>query len=250
MDAAWMALVGGAAAFAHCLGMCGGFALHLARGGSRWQVLGRQALWHGGRLATYLFLGALAGFLGRWIGMRSGLATAQNVLAYAAGAVMVLMGLALLGLRPRFARKRSEEGEPGLFASVFRQFFGEPSARGALALGVATGFLPCPIVYGFLAFAAQTGSAARGMLVLGAMGVGTIWSLLILGMTGHIVTHRLRHWGGAAAGVVLVALGLATALRGTEAFHRILGCPEGSHRAAPAEAEGGESPGCPCSGHK
>ncbi len=249
MNAAWVALVGGAAAFAHCLGMCGGFALHLARGASRWRVLGHQALWHAGRLATYVFLGALAGFLGRWAGAGSRLATAQNILAYAAGAVMVLMGIGLLGLRPRLRRANADRGvrsteckseirnpksEIGI-VSLFRQLLQEPSATRALALGVATGFLPCPIVYGFLAFAAQAGSVASGMLVMGAMGIGTAWSLLALGMTGQMVTARLRRWGSVAAGVVLVALGVATALRGTEAFHHLLGCP--AHQAENPKSE-------------
>jgi sulfite exporter TauE/SafE len=32
MEYVWMALIGGASAFPHGLGMCGGFALHLAAG--------------------------------------------------------------------------------------------------------------------------------------------------------------------------------------------------------------------------
>lgn len=56
MDSAVIALAGGAAAFAHCLGMCGGFVLHLslgeqARRGWLRPAL-RQALWHLGRIGS------------------------------------------------------------------------------------------------------------------------------------------------------------------------------------------------------
>ena len=64
MHYVWLALIGGAAAFPHCLGMCGGLAIHLAGGMDRKGVLLRQLLWHAGRIVTYVFLGALAGYFG------------------------------------------------------------------------------------------------------------------------------------------------------------------------------------------
>ena len=235
MDLIWLALVGGAAAFAHCLGMCGGFALHLARGGGRAAAMGRLLLWHAGKTTTYVFLGALAGFLGASLGVPSGLPWLQNALAWAAGAVMVVMGLALLGLVP-LRRKRpaaADGADEGLFASLLRRFFGEPTAGAALAMGVATGFLPCPIVVAFLALAAAGGSVLMGMAIMAAMGLGTAWSLLALGLTGHLMTSRVRRWGTAVAGTVVVLLGVATAMRGTEAFHCLLGCPSmGTHAEA------------------
>ena len=219
----WVALAGGAAAFAHCLGMCGGFALHLAQGDGRWRVLARQLLWHAGKTATYVFLGALAGFFGGWIIAAGRLPWIEDVLAYVAGAVMIVMGLALVGLVPLGRRLGSAEG--GLTASLFGQFISRPTAAAALVLGLATGFLPCPIVLGFLALSVQSGSVLVGMAVMAAMGLGTVWSLLVLGMTGQMVTARLRRWGPAVGGAVLVVLGLVTVLRGTEAFHHLLGCP-------------------------
>jgi uncharacterized protein len=231
-------LVGGAAAFAHCLGMCGGLALHVgavpgsrrcepgtaplaSNGKGTVPILARQGLWHLGKTTTYVFLGALAGLAGAWVGSRN-VAWAQDALAYAAGAVMIVMGLALLGLLP--SRLRAGQGE-GLLASIFGSLLGRPSAGGALALGLATGFLPCPIVVGGLALAAQSGSVLAGMVLLGSMGVGTVWSLAILGLSGHVVTVHLKRWGATAAAIILVVAGLATVLRGTTTFHHLLGCP-------------------------
>jgi uncharacterized protein len=232
---ALIGLVGGAAAFAHCLGMCGGLALSLAPGGSRGSVIVRQGLWHLGKTTTYVFLGAMAGLVGAWVGSAQ-IAWAQDVLAYVAGAMMIVMGLALLGLLP--TRRKAGQGE-GLLASVFGQFLGRPTAGGALAMGLATGFLPCPIVLGMLALAAQSGSVLVGMVLLASLGAGTVWSLAILGLTGHMATLRLKRWGTTLAAVVLVLAGLATVLRGTEAYHRLLGCP-----ASPAVAGETTAPSC------
>ena len=229
----WIALAGGAAAFAHCLGMCGGFALHLAQGECRWRVLGRQLLWHLGRTTTYVFLGAIAGFFGKWLGTALDWSRTQDVLAYVAGGVMVLMGLVLLGLTPT-RRSRAETREDSLLGSIFGRFLLKPTPPAALVMGMATGFLPCPIVVGFLALGVQTGSVLVGMAMMAALGVGTVWSLLALGLTGHLLTARLRRWGVILGGVVLVVLGIATALRGTEVYHRLLGCPPSAGQAAPA----------------
>ncbi len=221
----WAGLAGGAVAFAHCLGMCGGFALHLSEGrtgrtGRNGRAaLGRQFLWHAGKTTTYVTLGAVAGFLGGVAGSAGGLAGAQKVLAWAAGAVMVLMGLKLTGLLPG----RRGEASGGLFTGVFRQFFAQPTPSAAFALGLLTGLLPCPVVVGFLALSLQSGSVLAGMATMAAMGAGTVWSLLLLGMTGYALRARTRRWGAVIGGIVLVLLGTVTILRGSGAMHHLMG---------------------------
>ena len=98
MSYIWIGLAGGAAAFAHCLGMCGGFALHLSRAQDRWETLGRQLLWQGGKTSTYIFLGAMAGLFGRWLGGVTIIPRIQDVLTYGAGALLIFMGARMLNL--------------------------------------------------------------------------------------------------------------------------------------------------------
>jgi hypothetical protein len=221
----WLGLAGGALAFGHCLGMCGGFALHLSEGRSGRAALARQLLWHAGKTATYVLLGAAAGFLGGMVGSAHGLLRVQSLLAYVAGAIMLLMGAKLLGLLPGRADVAAGDG---LFAGVFRQFFAQPTPSAAFALGLVTGLLPCPVVVGFLALSLQTGSVLAGMATMAAVGVGTVWALLLLGMTGYALRARTRRWGAVLGGVVLVLLGSVTILRGTGALHYLMGHhPEG-----------------------
>jgi uncharacterized protein len=244
MSYIWIGVAGGAAAFAHCLGMCGGFALHLSHAQNRWETLGRQLLWQGGKTFTYIFLGAMAGFFGRWLSGATFIPRIQDGLTYAAGALLIFTGARMLNLLP-WRRKASPgasaDGAEGILPSVFRRFLFEPTAGGALTLGLATGFLPCPVVVGFLALSLQSGSVATGMATMTALGVGTAWSLLLLGMSGHMMNRRFRQWGTVAPGVILILLGLATTLRGTEMFHRILGCPPSPVRQAASDQ-------CPCAG--
>jgi uncharacterized protein len=236
MNYIWIGLAGGALAFAHCLGMCGGFALHLSRSAGRWTLLGRQMLWHAGKTFTYVFLGAIAAFGGGALGRIPNLPSIQNILSYAAGSIIILMGLSLLGALPVFGRKPSTENRDGLFSSALQQFIREPTLPLSFVLGIATGFLPCPIVLGFLALSAQSGSVITGMSLMAAMGGGTIWSLLLLGLVGQFAAHRARRWSAIAGGVLLVILGAATLARGTELFHRALGCPAQLRNAATPNA--------------
>ena len=239
MNYVWLALIGGAAAFPHCLGMCGGFALHLAGGTSRRAVLVRQLLWHAGRMTTYVFLGALAGYFGALVVSLARWPWAQTLSGYIAGAVLVLMGLILLGLAPARAKnatasdpaRRPAGGEEGLFAAIFRQFFSQPTPWAALALGLATGFLPCPITVGFLLLSAQTGSVPWAMAIMAAMGLGTVWALLLLGLTGHVLQLKWRRRGAVALGVLLILLGAWTLLRKSGLLPPLHGMS--SHSAVP-----------------
>jgi len=217
-------LAGGAVAFVHCLGMCGGFALHLARSGTFAQTLGRQLLWHAGKTSTYLFLGALAAFGGSRLYVLVNLPWMSRLLACVAGVALVGAGLTLLGVMPRRRREAGGQGV-GLWAALYRGVFARATPVSALGLGVAAGFLPCPIVMAFLVYAAHTASVPAGLLTMAGVGVGTMASLLPLGLTGHALGVRWRRSGAVAGGIVLVALGAVTALRGTEALHRVLGCP-------------------------
>jgi hypothetical protein len=130
------------------------------------------------------------------------------------------------------------------------EFFRHPTPAGAAVAGAATGFLPCPVVLAFLAMSVQAGSAPAGMAIMAAMGVGTVWSLLVLGMTGQMLRARLRRWGPVVGGMVVIVLGVTTVLRGTEAFHALLGCPSATHKpaaeasAAPMSAADSAVPEC------
>jgi uncharacterized protein len=236
LDVICIAFIGGAASFAHCLGMCGGFALHLAAGPSKAAMLARQLLWHFGRITTYVFLGALAGFLGNRISLAQW-PWVRDLPGYLAGAVMIVMGLALLGLLP-WRRTGARNADEGVLASAFRHFFGLPTPLSALALGLANGFLPCPITLAFLALAAQSGSVLMGMATMAAMGVGTVWSLLVLGMGGHMFKTHLRRWGAVVIGIALVLLGSWTILRKTGVLPKISGSQPPTIGSQERSAEG------------
>ena len=221
----WIGFAGGILAFAHCLGMCGGFVIHLSQEENRTRMVMGQLLWQAGKMSSYMFLGAVAGYAGGFLELlflSHGLF--QNLLSFAAGAIILFMGLSLLGLFPVHGKGVASAGQ-GALASLCRNLITSSSPGAALSLGIATGFLPCPIVLAFLAYSLQTGSVLKGMATMSALSLGTMLPLLLLGGLTRLTRVHLRSWGPKAGGIILVLLGLSTALRGTAFFHQLLGCP-------------------------
>ncbi|MBJ6726087.1 sulfite exporter TauE/SafE family protein [Geomesophilobacter sediminis] len=211
-----LGLTGGAAAFAHCLGMCGGFVL-LQPGP---KALRRQLLWHAGRLSSYLLLAALAAHAGATLSRVLAGGGVQNLIGWATGAVMVAAGMSLLGVLPVRGGKGC-----GALLRLAGELFTTSSPGAPLLMGVVSGLLPCPILLAFLAYAMERGSVPAALATMAGVGVGTTLPLLALGSTAAVVTARTRRWGVRGAAVLLLGLGAVTALRGGPLLHRFLPCP-------------------------
>lgn len=216
----WIGFAGGLLAFAHCLGMCGGFALHMSREPDRRRMICSHLLWQVGRITVYIFFGAVAGYAGGALGnLLVDYSRLQNLLGYITGVFILLMGMNLLGLLPRGTGSRAYGS---LLPEICNRLKNSPSAGAAFFMGMITGCLPCPIVLAFLAYSLQTGSVVYGIGTMAAVGCGTMLPLLLFGMAGRWV--QLRDWGARVGGLILVVLGVSTILRGTNFYHHLWGC--------------------------
>lgn len=208
--------VAGIAGSMHCVGMCGGFACALApdpRG--RAATVRRHLVYNGGRVFTYCFLGAVAG----WIGGELLASPAQRLLAIVSGVLMVYIGLQFFGIF--VPREMRPVGVIGIVdVSALRTMLKSPRPAAPLAFGVLNGFLPCPLVYAFAAQAASSGGALPGLGVMLAFGLGTFPAMLAMGGAGawlrgrHAGATRWRLHGVRAAGAFIVLLGVITLVRG------------------------------------
>ena len=201
--------------FGHCAGMCGplvgSFALAAAPLGARRALLGQLA-YHAGRVTTYALVGAAMGLTGSFVNVAGRMAGLQEVVAVAAGALMVLMGLGAAGLLA-FAR-RAEERVAG---KVFRAVRGVLEGGGIgryYALGLVLGFLPCGLSYSAFGGAAATGSLPRGLLFALAFALGTVPALLLVGGLASAISPRLRGALYRLGGVAVAVVGLLFVLRG------------------------------------
>ena len=207
--------VAGMAGSFHCIGMCSGFACALGadRSRKRWPNVFRHLLYNTGRITVYAFLGAIAGSLSAALA-HSGTATtvtiAQQALTLLAGLLMILMALQLFGL----LLLRPVLGFSGMaMAQALGAMATAPSRFAPVALGVFNGFLPCPLVYAFLAKAAASGATSSGALTMIALGLGTFPVMLAMGWLGIRMRPAWRQAGVRLAGTIVLVFGLVTIAR-------------------------------------
>ncbi|UFS72139.1 sulfite exporter TauE/SafE family protein [Geomonas sp. RF6] len=216
----------GIAGFAHCLGMCGGFVLFLSHGkGGRW---GSELQWHLGKLFSYLLLGAVAGYAGGYLeGALGGFLWFQKIMAWVVGALFLLAAASLLGLIP--VRGGDGCGE-GVLSLCFTTVCSARAPGAPLLAGVATAFLPCPVVLALIAHALRLGSVLSGIVLMAGLAAGTALPLLLLAGAGRRLVPAVRGWAPRLAGILLLLLGAGTVLRSTSFYHLLLGCPRSGAR--------------------
>lgn len=226
-----VSFLGGVAGSLHCIGMCGVFPLALARPGVARPLL-RQTLYNLGRLNTLAFVGGVSGAFGAVVATAGPFRTAERVLAIVAGALMIVIGLEMLGL-VRMLSTRAAALTQRTLSRWLGGVTASPSPAAPLALGVMNAFLPCQLIYAFAARAAATASVVDGALVMVAFGSGTIPAMLALGSSRRLAGPRLRGTLSRLAGVLVVAFGIVTLLRGAlpDAGHAVM--PHAHEAAAP-----------------
>ena len=211
-------LVGGAG---HCVGMCGplvaGFAVTLRNPAAALPHL----LFHLGRLATYAIAGGIVGASGSFVRVAAWVAPVQPFLLAATGVLIALMGLSVGGWLPWIRRIEGTAPFGGAFARVARRAAEAGGPGAAFPLGMATGLLPCGLVYTALLSAARSGMESgspadgfvRGFLAMAAFGAGTFPALFLFGKAIGAAGPRLRGALAKAAAALLVASGAMFAAR-------------------------------------
>lgn len=207
-------LLGGILGSSHCLGMCGPFAVMIGAGSKSWSNgLTRQLLYSVGRISTYAFGGAVAGFIGMQLARWSpAIGSVQGILSIAAGLLLIAQGLIAGGFLS-FATIR-DNGASCSAASIFSSFLRNPEPISVFVAGILTGFLPCGLVYAYLSLAAATGTPLKGLAVMAVFGSGTIPLMALIGTGARLfsLASRTRMFRIAACCVILT--GLLTLARG------------------------------------
>ncbi len=195
----------------HCAGMCGGL-VALAAGGERpglRAAMPGQLSYQGGRLLSYLAIGAASGALGAVVDLGALSVGFERGAALFAGAIMLAVGAASL-LRsagvplPRVGAPRWVHGTLGRALTRTRGM--GPLRRGTV-LGLFTGLLPCGWLYAFAIVAAGTGAPHLGALAMAAFWLGSVPILAALGLGVGAALAPLRRHAPWLTAVLLVAAG-------------------------------------------
>jgi uncharacterized protein len=199
----------------HCLGMCGGFPIALSSVPKKCGIrkVSSHLLYNIGRVFTYTFLGMLVGYLGLTIEKLGPFVSGQVILSFLAGIFMIYFGLQIAGL---IAEKNIPGFTPiyNLLKKIMATFLKHGEISGSFYLGIFNGFLPCPLVYGFLLAATASGSPIKGAIVMLCFGLGTVPTMLSLGGLGEFITPKFKARLSRVPGYLVLIFGLITVARG------------------------------------
>lgn len=183
----------------HCIGMCGSIIGTLTlslkpeiRNNKR-RLLPYIINYNFGRITSYTLAGALVGFLQAIIILPFGLDHGHRLLQILSAAIMIGAGLYLAGWFPRFAYiEKAGSKLWKLIEPYGRKLIPVSSHTQAYLFGMVWGWLPCGLVYAALALAATTGDVTRASITMLAFGLGTLPSVLGVGIMTNTLTKLAK----------------------------------------------------------
>jgi len=239
-----LVLIGGLLGSAHCLGMCGAFALLIGAPARSWSNnLARQLLYSAGRVFTYSVFGAAVGYgvlrmsdgLGQWVNVQAGIAIVAGLLLVIQGLLATgVLGRGISWLRTAWSGKprgaTTGAGLGCLLGGTVGTFLRDRRWSHVFVAGVLTGLLPCGLVYAFVALAASTGDPFMGAATMAAFGAGTVPMMVLAGSGAQLLSLTSRQkmltiaaWCVVLTGAMSIARGVSFLPLGDEP--QVAGCP-------------------------
>jgi sulfite exporter TauE/SafE len=216
----------------HCLGMCGplvlAYSLHIkshesagvTHGVPPWEKgLFHHVAYHAGRILSYGFLGTLGVGLFQRIDFIEFQGNLRGGATLFAGSLMVLLGLVLLKVLPLPGFFTFLSSAPASFLKrLLPPLFQSRRLGSRMALGLATGFLPCCLSWAMIVKAATTGNLGSGFLTMLSFGLGTAPALFLVGFSASSLSLRARFLGERAAAFSVIVMGLILISKGASIF--------------------------------
>ena len=205
----------------HCIGMCGGIVGALTFGLPERQrarigaLLPYQLAYNLGRVVSYVAAGAIMGGLGMLIAEFMPVYYAQRVLLAVAGIFMILLGFYLSGWWLVLNRLESAGSRLWrLIEPISRRLLPVRTPGQALLVGMIWGWIPCGLVYSMLVTAVSAGSALQGAAVMLAFALGTLPTLMSIGLLAGVAARLSRSPAvRSVAGALVMLFGVLTIVR-------------------------------------
>ena len=201
----------------HCIGMCGGFVVAYSTAKidperTKFFQSSAHVLYSSGRIVSYMFIGAIFGYLGSAINFSLG---AKGILFIVIGLLMVLIAFSLSGKIKFLTVIEHSMVQTPLFKKLFQSVIRSKSLPSFFYMGVLNGLIPCGLVYFFATAAIASGSAVMGAVVMAVFGLATVPALFILGIMSTMISQMTWRKHVMSAAAVLIALyGIYTGFKG------------------------------------
>lgn len=201
----------------HCAGMCGGFVCFYtgASRGADASALRAHFMYHAGRLASYLTLGAMAGVIGSNVAHAGALVGINRAAAMVAGVLMIGWAVSTIAAQRGLSIGRFSVGSPAAplawqkaLGRVLTAVRDQPMSVRAGLTGLLTTLLPCGWLYVFVAAAGGTGRVSTAMTTMLVFWLGSVPALMAVGIGAQRLLAPFRRRLPAFSAVVVLIMGL------------------------------------------
>lgn len=217
--------VGFLGSFGHCFGMCGPLAVAFSlshKQDSHWrQQLQFHALLNLGRMLSYVLVGASIGALGSILlksGQLAGIGSElRHWIAIITGVMLIWFGIGHIKpdflpriplLHPLMQGGLHNSLSQGMVTLSLKTRWWTPAL-----LGMTWGLMPCGFLYAAQIKAAETGTWWMGAATMLAFGIGTLPTMLGVGVSTSMVSKDRRSQLFRLGGWVTLTIGILTLLR-------------------------------------
>ena len=177
--------------FSHCVGMCSGF-LSLQtlffKGKNKIEILMLSTLYSLARIFAYVVLGALLGTFGAVISFNM---QARGVIFFIVGLMIAFIGIALL-FRGELLKFVENQKALNFVARIAKTRIQKKNLTNFLLLGFLNGFLPCGVVYYFLAHGILSANFIDSVFIMLVFGLCTLPAMLLASFVFGILNEKFK----------------------------------------------------------
>lgn len=214
MSLGFVFLIGIVAAFSSCLAVTGGLLVSITAKYSElhpnvkgFQKFKPHLYFNIGRVLGYTILGGLIGAFGSLFTIST---TLTGILTIIASVVMIVLGIDLLGIFPKFSSMFKPRMPKSMSHKIMQKGDEVPSKSTPFFLGASTFFLPCGFTIALQLYVLSKGDAVLGALTMLAFSLGTMPGLLSLGAFSSFLKGSAKRYFFTVVGIVVIILGIIT----------------------------------------
>ena len=207
----------------HCLAMCGGIISSLSvttaadSGRKNWHFI---LIYQLGRITSYSFFGAIAG----WFGLQFSHLSPLPVLKILSGVLLIVMALYIsrfwMGLR---YLENAGKLLWNKISPLTKRLIPVTNTTSAFLLGSLWGWLPCGLVYTSLGYALSLGDTLSSASFMLVFGIGTLPATILAGGASLSLKKFLNHK------LVRLLSSLIFLLMGVFTLYMVFSAGDGSH---------------------
>lgn len=202
--------------FGHCYAMCGGFTLAFMRLNSSCKNLFfLTLLYQLSRILAYIFLGILCGIFGNILAIN---AKIQSFSFFIIGIFMVILGCALIFRGSLLAFFEKNIVLHSLFKFLMQKSMKFKGFKSALILGFSNGFVPCGLVYFFLADSLKRENILESILIMFVFGISTLPAMLFFVKLSQFLSEFLRTIFNYITYIIIIIYGIRVSYIGFITF--------------------------------